>query len=267
MSCGLPQLPVMAFNVNDQFDIQGLVLAANRAQKQTIFMVSSNALRFSGLAYLSALFATAKSESRVPLYLQLDHCRSIAEVRLGVRGGFDIVMADFSHLGFDENVAQTRTCVRIAHDAGILVEGAIGLMPDDRISPLVASITQPAEALAFVQQTGVDLLAISIGNMHGDGRSKPRLRTDVLKALHNVVAVPLVLHGADFYAAATLKGALRDGIAKLNFGPELRLAYSGALLRFAAVTQPPVMDHRPLLAMSREAVMSAALARFSLLST
>lgn len=265
MSSGRPQLPILAFNFNDQFDVQALALAANRAQRQMILMVSSNAVRFSGFSYLTALFTTAKSESSVALYLQLDHCHSIEEVKWCVRSGFDLVMADFSHLEFDENVAQTSTCVSIAHDAGVLVEGAIGVMPDDRLSPRPASMTQPEEALAFVEQTGVDLLAISIGNAHGVGISKAHLRMDVLKAVSSVVAIPLVLHGADFYPAATLETALRNGIGKLNFGPELRLAYCGALLRSAAA-EPTVTDHRPLLAMSREAVMRAALDRFSLLA-
>jgi len=259
--------PVLAFNFNDQFDLQGIVAAVDKANKPAILMLSERAIRFSGLNYLVNLFRAAQTESKSTLLLELDHSKDLELIDECLHLGFDIVMADFSDDDFDMNVLKTLQVVEVAHSAGVLVEAELGTVPSTKVALGVdrSGFTEPDLADQFVSRTNVDLLAISVGNLHGTSRQKPSPNFDLISELHHGIDVPLVLHGGDFYSNATIKHAFRAGIGKANFGPEIRAVYLEALLSGSRTIDTRTDDHRPILELARQSIEHQVSARLSAL--
>lgn len=259
--------PVLAFNFNDQFDLQGIVAAADEANQPVILMLSETAIRFSGLGYLVGLFRAAQSECRARLLLELDHGKDWRLIDACLRQGFDIIMADFSDDDFPSNASKTRRVVQMAHSEGVLVEGELGEVPSTRseMAKRAVCFTEPGLAAQFTRQTDVDLLAVSVGNLHGLSRQKPSPDFSLIRQLNGAVDVPLVLHGGDFYSDSVIRRATEAGISKANFGPELRAIYREALLNLPGGIERRPDDHRPILGQVRQRIKDQVSARLSAL--
>lgn len=173
----------------------------------------------------------------VGVCLHLDHGKSFAEVEEAIAGGFSSVMIDGSALDFEGNVAITRKVVDYAHARGIAVEaelGAVGRVDDDTHEGKehAANIyTDPGQAREFVERTGCDYLAVSIGNAHGLYHSAPSLDFDCLAKIRGAVAVPLVLHGGSGTPEDQLRRAVSLGIAKVNVASEIGQAFTTTYIR------------------------------------
>lgn len=258
--------PIYGLNFNDQFDLQAITAAHNKACHPAILMLSANAIAFSRLTYLLQLFQAARAESKVRLYLQLDHGHDIDLIKECINIGFDLVMADFSSEDLESNISKTREVVDLAHKVGIMVEGGLGIIPTLRSEGQINKehLTRPESVSKFVEQTGVDLLAISVGNVHGVNRQKPSLNIELIKAIGQELRVPLVLHGADFYSNSVLHQAFQNGIIKANLGPELRRSYVEALR--SSIVRQDMTDHRPVLNHARQAVERIVLGRLKVLT-
>lgn len=255
--------PLLAVNVNDQQDVNAAVEAANKAQLPIILMVSVRALEYSGLATILYLFRSATESSNVPVWLQLDHATDLSLIKECIALGFDIVMADFSKESMEENLRKTREVVGFAHASNVLVEGEVTMIPDDgTIDRLRNHCTSPQEAKDFASRTGVDLLAVSVGNIHGFARQKPELNADLIRSISSAIAIPLVLHGADYCSSDAITQAVRAGITKFNFGPEFREAYCVALRSAIEDCDWHAPDQRRILNAARVAVREAILRRF-----
>jgi tagatose 1,6-diphosphate aldolase GatY/KbaY len=161
----------------------------------------------------------------VPAALHLDHGNSFAQVEGCLAGGYSSVMLDYSTRPFAENVEALSRVVKMAHPLGVTVEGELGLVGRvDQISTEgsdKSSLTDPTMAAAFVEQTGIDALAVAIGNAHGHYPQLPRLDFQRLAALREAVRIPLVLHGGTGTPEADLRHAISLGIAKVNVASEL----------------------------------------------
>ena len=172
---------------------------------------------------------------KTPTAFILDHGRSLDEVRRFCRAGYTGVMLDCSTLPYEENRAQLREAVRIAHPLGIGVEGELGHVGKaDTFTPEGdgdSNLTDPVVAAAFVRDTGIDSLAISIGNAHGQYTRRPRLDFGLLDRIAHEVAVPLVLHGGSGTSDNDILRAVSLGIAKINVATELVTAYCNAFVR------------------------------------
>lgn len=257
-------LPILAVNVNDQQDLCAAVEAANQARSPIILLVSARAIAHSGLSSIVALHRAVTANSAVPVWLELDHANDLALIEACVAAGFDIVMADFSAQPVARNLRSTRDVVGLAHAAGVLVEGDVTPIPDDApLEELERHGTSPGDARAFALETGVDLLAVSVGNVHGFARDKPRIRVDLVRSIVDAVSTPLVLHGADYCSSRAIGEAAAAGIAKFNFGPEFREAYCVAVRAAIADCDWHAPDHRLVLNAARAAVRDAILRRFA----
>lgn len=255
--------PILAVNVNDQQDVNAAVEAANEARLPIILMVSVRAIEHSGLATILYLFRAATESSNVPIWLQLDHATELSLIKECIALGFDIVMADFSKESVEENVRHTREVVGLAHASNVLVEGEVTAIPDDVTSDrLHYHRTSPREAEEFASRTGVDLLAISVGNAHGFERRKPQMDAALIRSIAGATPTPLVLHGADYSSSHAITQAVRAGIRKVNFGPEFREAYCVALRSAVEDCDWHAPDHRRILNAARVAVREAILRRF-----
>lgn len=182
----------------------------------------------SDLSHLVRLIEVLASKHHIPVALHLDHGSSFEACAKAINAGFSSVMIDGSSLPFAENVALTKRVVQLAKLSGVSVEGELGRMKTGRGYDLVDGDTQvltdPEAAHAFVQETGVDALAVSIGTVHGEYHGEPDIRVDLLQQIKSVVPVPLVLHGASGTEPALLRECVRGGIAKVNIYTDLAMA-------------------------------------------
>jgi len=172
-----------------------------------------------GWIYQSGLVRAVADHHRLPIVLHLDHAGSLESIRRGLDLGFSSVMIDGSALPFEENVRITRAAVEMAKPLGASVEAELGLVGGMDLRDEVCAenvLTDPDQVTQFVERTGVDALAVSIGTSHGVYRSLPNLNIERLKQLNAASAVPLVLHGGSGTPVDQIQEAVRNGICKLN---------------------------------------------------
>lgn len=207
-----------------------------------------------------ALDAARSSPARLGVHL--DHSRDLDEITACLEAGYTSVMIDGSHLPFAENIALTREAVRRARDHGAWVEAELGALAGDEdvstnATAAGAPMTDPAQAAEFVAETGVDALAVAVGNVHGFTAHPVRLDLTRLSAIREAVPVPLVLHGASGLPEDQLLGALKRGVAKINVNAELRRAYLRAV-QDELPTALPGSDVVSVWRAGRDAVTEAA---------
>lgn len=217
-----------AFNMDTLESLEAILEAAEAERAPVIVQVGQGALRAHPLGPLAALVREAAAAARVPVAVHLDHGQSLDQVRACLAAGFTSVMIDGSRLPLEENIALTRQAVDLAHAAGVPVEGELGQIggveDGHGVHGDMAGLTNPDEVAPFVQATGVDSLAVAIGNAHGLYRREPRLRFDLLRRIRDLAGVPLVLHGGSGIPDEAIRQAIALGIRKINVATELRVA-------------------------------------------
>jgi tagatose 1,6-diphosphate aldolase GatY/KbaY len=196
---------------------------------------------------LVALCLEAARTATVPMAVHLDHSASAADIQAALTAGLPSVMADGSHLPYPDNIAFTRDMVALARTHQAAVEAELGRLSGTEdgltIPEYEARLTDPRYAADFVAQTGIDALAVCIGNVHGRYRSEPRLDFDRLAAIRQAVPVPLVLHGASGLPEAIVHRAITLGVRKFNVNTEVREAYIQTLRqRLQAPQTPDLLD-------------------------
>ena len=209
---------------------------------------------------LGPMFAHLASTADVPVVAHIDHARTLAECEAGIAAGFTSVMIDGSALPFDDNVALTHEAVRLAHGAGVCCEGEIGYVgyAQGEVSATAGRLTDPQEAARFAEATGVDALAVSVGNVHLQTEPGHGIDRQAVAAIQSATAVPLVIHGGSGVPEAERRWlAANTSIAKFNIGTELRQAF-GTALRESLAEQPDVFDRNRLLAATIEPVRREA---------
>jgi len=256
-----------AFNANNLEIVQGIVEAAEEMEAPVILQASQGAIKYAGLDYIVAMVRAAAEKVKVPVALHLDHGTSFEQAVQCIRAGFSSVMYDGSKLPLEENIAATLAVVKVARAVGVSVEaelGRIGGTEDDiSVSDREATMTVPEEAQEFVARTGVDALAVAIGTAHGVYKGEPKLDFDRLKAIADLVDVPLVLHGASGVPDEAIKRAISLGICKVNIDTNLRQAFVAAIVRVLS-EKPGEIDPRKLLGPAREALKQVVKEKISL---
>ena len=223
---------VGAFNIYNLEGVRAVVAAAEAERSPVIVQVHPRVLSAGGRA-LAALCLAAAHEATVPVAVHLDHSKSANEIRTALAAGFTSVMADGSHLPYPENVAFSREMAALAHPQERCIEAELGKLIGTEdgltIPEYEARLTDPEQAAEFVARTGVDALAVCIGNIHGHYPGEPRLDFDRLGALQRNVSVPLVLHGASGLPDRLVRRAVELGVCKINVNTQVREAYLGTL--------------------------------------
>lgn len=235
---------VFAFVCIDYNEVRAVINAAERTGKPAIAMllpeyVSNFALN--GFGPFAAMAARMAEETDARIALHLDHSYDEAEVRRAIDCGFTSVMFDASRDELDTNIRRTRAMVEYAHARGVAVEselGSVGL-GRERANARTDLFTKPETVELFCRETGVDTLAIAIGNAHGDYAQAPRLDLKRLDAIRSVTDTPLVLHGGSGIPDDQLEQAFRRGINKFNYGTDIKRCYMNALRAYAAECEPP----------------------------
>ena len=248
---------VGAFNVNNMEIVQAIIEAAEEANSPVILQASQGGIKYAGVEYIATLGRLAAQNAKVPVVLHLDHGTDFDQVMLCIRHGFSSVMIDGSRFPLEENIAFTNKVVEVARAVGVSVEAELGKIggTEDHITvdEKDAKFTDPQEALKFVQETGVDYLAIAVGTAHGVYKGEPKLDYDRIKTIRETVNIPLVLHGSSGVPEESLKKAISLGISKINIDTDIRVAFSQAV-RDYVMNNPDNIDPRKTLAPAKEAM-------------
>jgi len=280
------QYGVGAYNVNNMEQIQAIMAAAQATQSPVIIQASRGALKYSNFTYLGYLMMAASKENpSIPIAMHLDHGNSLDTVKKAIELGFTSVMIDGSLLedgktpsDYGYNVKVTKSVVEYAHKYGVTVEGEIGCLGgiEDGVGSGSIHITNPVQAKQFVNDTGLDALAIAIGTSHGAYKFKgsSELAFDVLKEVRKLVNIPIVLHGASSVPQElidkvnkfggkmpgatgvpmkSLQEAIKLGVTKINVDTDGRLAITAAIREIFA-TAPEKFDPRDYLGPARTAL-------------
>lgn len=270
-----------AFNVNNMEIIQGITEAAKEEQAPLILQVSKGARNYANPIYLRKLVDAALEDTGLPICLHLDHGDSFETCKSCIDGGFTSVMIDGSSLPFEENIALAKKVVEYAHPRGVVVEAELGRLAgvedEVQVSAADSSYTQPDEVEAFVEETGVDSLAIAIGTSHGAFKfqGEPKLRFDILEEVsRRLPEFPIVLHGASSVIPEfvdminqyggnmpgaqgvpeeMLRQAARGAVCKINIDSDLRLAMTASIRKHFA-EHPDHFDPRQYLSPARDAI-------------
>lgn len=227
-----------AFNVNNMEIIQGITEAAKEQNAPLILQVSSGARKYANHTYLLKLVEAAIIETDLPICLHLDHGDTFELCKSCIDGGFTSVMIDGSHHAYEDNVALTKKVVEYAHDHGVVVEGELGRLEgvedDVKVAAGEGSYTDPDQVQDFVSRTGVDSLAIAVGNAHGNYIRTPELDFDRICKLREVLNIPLVMHGGSDIPNDQLARAVRCGMSKFNIATEYQRAFYNNMKEFFA---------------------------------
>lgn len=221
---------VGAFNVNNMEIVQAIIEAAEETQSPVILQASQGGLKYAGVEYIAELGKIAARNASVPVAIHLDHGTDFTQIMQCIRHGFTSVMIDGSKYDLEGNIAITKKVVEVAKAVGVSVEaelGKIGGTEDDIVVDHKDALhTDPEEAVRFVNETGVDFLAVAIGTAHGKYKGEPKLDFERLKEIRSKVDVPLVLHGSSGVAYADLKKAIEIGVSKINIDTDVRVAFT-----------------------------------------
>ncbi len=216
-----------AFNTTNLEMTYAIAKGLDAAKLPGYIQISSNNLRLSNPYVIAEIAKDAASRYETPIGLHLDHGRSFADVKACVDAGFTSIMVDASALPFEENIEESRKTVEYCHFYGIPVEvelGALGGKEDDIEGGEGEGKTDPDMVVEFVERTGCDLLAVSIGNVHGLVM-EPKIDIDLLDRINKICPVPLVMHGGSGIPYPVLQEARKHGLLKCNFGADLRKAF------------------------------------------
>jgi fructose-bisphosphate aldolase class II len=278
---------VGAYNVNNMEQMQGIMIAAQETKSPVIVQVSRGALKYAQDKYLiNIIQAAVELAPEIPIAIHLDHGNGMDAVKRAIDLGFTSVMIDGSLMedgktpsDFEYNVKITSEVVKYAHDRGISVEGELGTLGgiEDGVGSGTTHLTDPDQAVEFVERTGVDALAISIGTSHGAYKFKgePKIAFEIIEKTRKLLPnTYLVSHGsssvpeehlalinqyggkmesAKGVPLEALQKAIQFGINKINVDTDIRLAATGAVRKFLA-ENPSDFDPRSYLKASRAAI-------------
>jgi len=212
--------------------IRATCTAAQRTGLPVILQAGSSSFRGVGREPLAAAALAAAATAEVPIGVHLDHSTDPGEISACIALGYTSVMVDGSHLPFEDNISLTLSVVQEAHAAGVWVEAELGALPgneDTSTEAVAGELTDPEQAAEFAQRTGVDALAVAVGNVHGFTSRPVRLDLPRLRRIAALTPTPLVLHGASGLPDTVVTEAVEAGVAKVNINAELRRAYVGSL--------------------------------------
>lgn len=246
------------FNISTLDGIMAVADAARGLKVPVIVGVSEGERDYVGVSEVAAVVRSIREKHGQEIFLNADHTYSFDRVKEAIDAGFDAVIFDGAQLSFEENVAIAKRCVEYARSCGrdVIVEGELGFIGTS--SKILDSIptgavvgeenmTKPEVAAQFVKETGVDLLAPAVGNIHGVVKGgDPDLNIPRVKAIAETAGVPLVLHGASGNSADDVKKAIKAGIVIVHVNTELRIAYRGGLVRVLSENPDEVAPYKYL---------------------
>jgi fructose-bisphosphate aldolase, class II len=234
------------FDVFEMQGMEGVMDALTEKRAPTIIGIYSTYATMPNSRALAAYVRARAEDCDVPISLMLDHGASVEQCLEVISYGFTDVMYDGSKLTLEENIANTKRVVAAAHAAGVGVEAELGHvgMGDqyDSLGGQRIGFTDPDSVAYFVEQSGIDFLAIAIGNAHGLYKGEPHLDLDLLAEIRRRVDVPLVMHGGTGLSEDQFRAAIKAGISKINFATHIMNAAAENMRLIAARPDATMFD-------------------------
>lgn len=220
---------VPAFNISSYAMFNGIMEASEEEHAPVIISIHPDELSHIGTDVIQAIRQRAY-KTKIPVCIHLDHGASFEQIMVAIEAGYTSVMIDGSSLPFEENIAVCQKVCEAAHAADVSVEGelgTIGTTDSAETENQVIIYTKPDDAAKFVEETGVDTLAIAIGTCHGlyPAGMKPELKLDLLKEIKSKVSIPLVLHGGSNNPDKEIGESVMLGVNKINISSDIKAAY------------------------------------------
>lgn len=252
VEAGERKVAVGHFNTSNLEGLGAIFAAARELELPVIIGVSEGERDFIGVRQIAALVRSLREEHDYPIFLNADHTYSFERVKEAIDAGFDAVIFDGAKLTLEDNIAETKKCVAYARAVSeregreILVEGELGYIgTSSKVLTAVPEgvdlddLTKPEEAARLVRETGIDLLAPAVGNIHGmlKGRPDPKLDIERVAAIRAAAGVPLVLHGGSGNSEDDFRQAIAAGVSVVHINTELRVAFRDAV-KLALQEQP-----------------------------
>jgi fructose-bisphosphate aldolase, class II len=264
------------FNISNLEGLHGIFNAAKSLDVPVIIGVSEGERDFVGVEETHALVKTLREVHNYPIYLNADHTYSFERVKEAIDAGYDSVIFDGAKLSKEENIALAKQCVEYARSVGrdVLVEAELGYIGQsskllDGVPEGVSfdNLTTKEEALEYVKETGIDLFAPAIGNMHGMiGVGKdPELNIERTREIREAAGIPLVLHGASGNTKEEIQAAIRAGVAIVHINTEIRVAFRDAVRDYIAANPKEVAPYRIMNA-GQEAVQKVVTEKLKMFS-
>jgi len=213
---------IPAFSVENEHALRSAINGAEEKKSPLILLVMRHVNP--DMCYHGRVIQDLAYRAKVPVSVCLDHGLTYEDVIMGIRAGFSDIMVDRSKLSFDDNVREVKELVRIAHAVNVGVEAELGHVGVGIDYHSDEGLTNPEEALRFVEETGVDALAVAVGTAHGMYKGTPKIHFELLEKIKKIVPVPLVLHGGSGTGEENISRACRLGICKVNVAHDLKKA-------------------------------------------
>ncbi len=219
------------FNTTDSDMLEGVIAAAEEMNAPVIIGTAEVLLPYGDLKLIAPGMIAAAKRAKVPVVVHYDHGLTFDRCMEALQLGFSSIMFDGSAGDPEQNIADTKEIVKIAHSLGATVEGEIGHVgqADSNDNAVTDMYTTPEEAKEFIEKTGVDALAIAIGTAHGAYKTKPCLDFDRLEKIHSTIDTPLVLHGGSGLTDDDFRTVVAKGISKVNIFTDLCIAGANAM--------------------------------------
>ena len=246
---------VGAFTVENMEMVMAVVSAAEETKSPVIMQTTPSTVKYAGFDYFYANVKVAAQKANVPVAIHLDHGNSFELAMKAYRTGYTSIMIDGSHGSFEENIALTKSVVDVCKNGNVPVEAELGKVggKEDDLDGGEGGYTDPLEAKEFVQRTGADSLAISIGTAHGVYKGKPKLDLNRLSQIREVVDIPLVLHGTSGVPDDIVTECVNRGICKVNYATDLRIAFTKGVKKVLE-ENPDTIDPKKYNSQGREEV-------------
>ncbi len=245
---------VGAFNCLSVEHVLGAIKAAEELRSPIILQLAEVQFPCAPIEIMAPVYLEAAAKATVPVAVHLDHGQSLETCVKAIKLGFNSVMFDGANLPFEENVRQTSEIVRIARAVGVDVEAELGKVGDTgfgggegtgEATPDV--FTDVEESADFIAKTGVDALAIAIGNLHGRYVATPKLNIDRLKEIAQRNNLPLVLHGGSGTSEEDFKSCIHNGISKINVATALQMAVTDAVRKYVETLGANYIDMKSVI--------------------
>ena len=231
------QFAVGSFNVANSEFVRVIIESAEEKNAPAIIQIHPNEVELLGDDFIAYVRESCRN-AKVPMVIHLDHGGSVEDVMRAIRNGFTSVMIDASHASFEDNIAISKEVVKLAHSVNVSVEAELGTIGSNEGSSEggadVILYTDVDDAKTFVEQTGIDTLAIAIGTSHGQYKHdrQPELKLDLLAEINKNVDIPLVLHGGSDNKDEEISQTYLHGVSKINLSTDMKNAFFKEMRRF-----------------------------------
>jgi len=254
---------VGAFNTSNMEITQAIIVAANNLKIPCIIQVTASTMEYSYNTIGDLVRSNIeKLGGNTKIGFHLDHGHSLHDITKAIDLGVDSVMIDASRMTLEENIEITKKVVEYAHAKGVAVQAELGKVPYLGRESLEVNwdevMTKPEEAEQMVKETGIDALAVAIGNAHGFFREKKEPAWDRLNEIRNRLPdTPLILHGASDWVNGRVTKAMDGGINAFNIDTDTRMAFCGAICKMTGGDHCEISDPRKVLGLAREEAQKA----------